>query len=55
MSEYREYFLFNQKKCTYSAQRSRETRDFEKKKISVRNMEKLAYIPKLLGFSVRRP
>ena len=41
-------------KIKFSAQWSRQTRDFEKK-ISIHNIAGIALIPKLLEFSVPRP
>ena len=49
----RENFGYRSLPVKFSAQRSKKTRDFEK--ISIQNFAKIAYIRKLLGFSVPRP
>ena len=48
-----EYYKFYHKKLNFSAQKSRKTRDFEKK--CMRNIAEIVLTPELLGFSVSRP
>ena len=52
--EYAEYYLYYHKKLKFSGQRSKKTRDSQKKKyysnFEFQNLAKIALVPKLLGF-----